>query len=192
MGSKKNQKNVQERSVIFAPFNSTANSDNRPSEDDPQYHPLFDSVDFQQLFVKHARRVIRFGAKCSDVNRQYEKNNNAELDNGIINECMLQQDHSSEFSIMEENKKRSLIIEDDKNEGSDVSNPKTFNLQLEMETETIATVAQKVESKQLFFSIINQISENSCFPRDFLLKQLYPEGIVPVGKYVTEKKRTGN
>ena len=72
---------MQDRSIIFCPFNS--NEENEELE-----HPLFDDIDFQTHFVKHSRKVIRFGAQCSDVNRQYEKNNNAELDNGIINACM--------------------------------------------------------------------------------------------------------
>lgn len=29
------------------------------------------------------RRVIKFAAKLQEVNRQYELNNNAELDNGV-------------------------------------------------------------------------------------------------------------
>ncbi len=31
------------------------------------------------------RQAIRFGAKVREINRQYEQNNNQELDNGVYN-----------------------------------------------------------------------------------------------------------
>ena len=34
------------------------------------------------------RKVIKFNAKCRDFNRQYEMNNNCDLDNGVYNKFM--------------------------------------------------------------------------------------------------------
>ncbi len=31
------------------------------------------------------KRVLKFNPKCKDVDRQYEQNNNADLDNGVYN-----------------------------------------------------------------------------------------------------------
>ena len=33
------------------------------------------------------KKVVKFGAKCRDLDRQYEQNNNDELDNGVYNQC---------------------------------------------------------------------------------------------------------
>jgi hypothetical protein len=33
------------------------------------------------------KRCLKFAHKCRDVDRQYEQNNNADLDNGVYNNC---------------------------------------------------------------------------------------------------------
>jgi hypothetical protein len=45
-----------------------------------------------------SRRAIRFNAKCRDFNRQYEMNNNCELDNGVYNKFMCSSRASINFS----------------------------------------------------------------------------------------------
>lgn len=63
-------KNNTEKSVILAPFNSTR-SDCRP----------FDIVKDKHLI----KGKIKFAARCRELDRQYEANNNADLDNGVYN-----------------------------------------------------------------------------------------------------------
>ena len=63
-------KNNTEKSVILAPFNSTR-SDCRP----------FDIVK-DRVVIKGK---IKFAARCRELDRQYEANNNADLDNGVYN-----------------------------------------------------------------------------------------------------------
>ena len=65
-------KNVSTKSVILAPFNSTR------THIDEDFH-LHDSI--QDMMID--KRVIKFAAKVKEVDRQYEANNNAELDNGV-------------------------------------------------------------------------------------------------------------
>ena len=65
-------KNVSTKSVILAPFNSTR------THIDENFHNR-DSI--QDLMID--KRVIKFDAKVKEVDRQYEANNNAELDNGV-------------------------------------------------------------------------------------------------------------
>ena len=33
------------------------------------------------------KKYLKFAPKCRDVDRQYEQNNNADLDNGVYNNC---------------------------------------------------------------------------------------------------------
>lgn len=65
-------KNVSTKSVILAPFNSTR------THIDEDFH-LKDSI--QDLMVD--KKVFKFAPKVKEVDRQYEANNNAELDNGV-------------------------------------------------------------------------------------------------------------
>jgi hypothetical protein len=68
-------KNVSEKSIILAPFNSTLTD--LPSD-------LCGSV--KELIVP--RKVLKFAARCKEIDRQYEKNNNCELDNGVYNKAV--------------------------------------------------------------------------------------------------------
>ena len=62
-------KNESSRSVILAPFNSTQKEDS--------------SCEFHESVLPS--RVVRFGSKVREIDRQYERNNNCELDNGVYN-----------------------------------------------------------------------------------------------------------
>jgi len=65
-------KNASTKSVILAPFNSTR------SNIDENFH-MRKSV--QELLID--KKNIKFAPKVKEVDRQYEANNNAELDNGV-------------------------------------------------------------------------------------------------------------
>lgn len=82
-------KNISTKSVILAPFNSTR------THIDENFH-LNDSI--QDLMVD--RKVIKFAAKVKEVDRQYEANNNAELDNGVYH----QDDEENAAAVAEEAK----------------------------------------------------------------------------------------
>jgi len=65
-------RNASEKSIILAPFNST----------------MSDVQKFLKSILKMApmeekKVVLKFAARCRDQDRQYEINNNAELDNGV-------------------------------------------------------------------------------------------------------------
>jgi len=59
--------NNTSRSVILAPFNSTLSDKDKTIE-----YPVFD------------KNLIVYSAKVREANRQYEYNNNGEVDNGIL------------------------------------------------------------------------------------------------------------
>jgi serine/threonine protein kinase len=65
-------KNASTKSIILAPFNSTVS-------DLPEQWP----EEVKRMIVP--KRVLKFAPKVKDLDRQYEHNNNADLDNGVYN-----------------------------------------------------------------------------------------------------------
>ena len=65
-------KNVSTRSIILAPFNSTK------SQIESQYDSIRDMI--------QPKNCIKFSAKVKEIDRQYELNNNADLDNGVYHQ----------------------------------------------------------------------------------------------------------
>ena len=73
--------------MVLAPFNSTRSHLEKDGDDDESaVHPPLE-ID-ENLIVD--RRVIKYAARVKDVNRQYEMNNNCELDNGVYNKFVKQ------------------------------------------------------------------------------------------------------
>jgi hypothetical protein len=64
-----------ERSYILAPFNSI--------------HSLNDTIEADE-FDLAPQNYFKFGLKVREINREYEQNNNADLDNGVINKALLE------------------------------------------------------------------------------------------------------
>lgn len=71
-------KNASTKSIILAPFNSTV------SDFDEEKEKCFQWPEEVRRMLVH-KKVLRFAPKCKDVDRQYEQNNNADLDNGVYN-----------------------------------------------------------------------------------------------------------
>ncbi len=67
-------KNIHSKSLILAPFNSSMTYDNI-KDNDYDYNN-------KSLIIKN--NVIKFSAKVKELNRNYELNNNGEIDNGIV------------------------------------------------------------------------------------------------------------
>lgn len=65
-------RNMSSKSVILAPFNSTLSD----------FSGFFRSM-LKMAKMEDKREVLKFAARCRDQDRQYEINNNAELDNGV-------------------------------------------------------------------------------------------------------------
>ena len=69
--------------MILAPFNSSISDFN-----EEEFKGMKGSLIIHRLFDKDTaledkREMIRFAARCRDQDRQYEINNNGELDNGV-------------------------------------------------------------------------------------------------------------
>ena len=65
-------RNASDKSLILAPFNSTM------SDVDAFFKSILDMAPMEDK-----KGVLKFAARCRDQDRQYEINNNAELDNGV-------------------------------------------------------------------------------------------------------------
>ena len=65
-------RNASEKSLILAPFNSTMSDVDQFFKSALAMAPMEDK-----------KEVLKFAARCRDQDRQYEINNNAELDNGV-------------------------------------------------------------------------------------------------------------
>lgn len=70
-------RNRTTKSVILAPFNSTL---------------THISEDYEEPKIVKKAKIIKFGVKVKDVDRQYEANNNCDLDNGVFNEFIQKTD----------------------------------------------------------------------------------------------------
>ena len=65
-------RNASEKSLILAPFNSTM------SDVDQFFRSILSMAPMEPK-----KDILKFAARCRDQDRQYEINNNAELDNGV-------------------------------------------------------------------------------------------------------------
>ena len=66
-------RNDTTKSLILAPFNSIVEDEDRKV------------IDESDLLDK--KKLIKFSPKVKELDRQYEKNNNGEVDNGVYNDC---------------------------------------------------------------------------------------------------------
>lgn len=77
-------KNCETKSIILAPFNSTKS--NLDQNGNCQNMPLSDSV----KALIESKRIIKFGPRVRDIDKQYEINNNADMDNGQFHQCVVE------------------------------------------------------------------------------------------------------
>eukprot|EP01022_Parablepharisma_sp_SALTPOND_P008062 TRINITY_DN135136_c0_g1_i1.p1 TRINITY_DN135136_c0_g1~~TRINITY_DN135136_c0_g1_i1.p1 ORF type:complete len:1066 (-),score=121.39 TRINITY_DN135136_c0_g1_i1:164-3244(-) len=75
-------RNNTTKSLILAPFNSVVSC-----EEDNQ-------AEVSETYEK--KKVIKFAAKVKEIDRQYEKNNNGEVDNGVYNKCAYSTERSEQ------------------------------------------------------------------------------------------------
>lgn len=93
-------KNNTSKSLILAPFNSSASEGSEDEED---------------LRIKEKGEMIRFGAKVKDIDRQYEKNNNGDVDNGVYNKFVCESSNDAsrrEVSSVESSESDSISYGD--------------------------------------------------------------------------------
>ena len=76
-------KNIKTKSFILAPFNTSKSNKENPEINTDSIH-IEEITDFNNPDLKILNGVIKYMAKVKDLNRNYELNNNQEIDNGIV------------------------------------------------------------------------------------------------------------
>ena len=79
-------KNVTSKSIILAPFNSTQSQIMEEGK-------LRESV---HKFILEKMIVLKFARRCREIDRQYEFNNNGELDNGVYHKFINNSDENDD------------------------------------------------------------------------------------------------
>ena len=74
-------RNNTTKSVILAPFNSIASNESLLEKEAEDALPK--------------RKLMKFAARVKEIDRQYEKNNNGDMDNGVFNKCAYSTQHSN-------------------------------------------------------------------------------------------------
>ena len=84
-------KNVHTKSFILAPFNTSMTDDENntfPKYNSNSFNNKLEKnkeiTDFNNPDLKILNGVIKYVAKVKDLNRNYELNNNQEIDNGVV------------------------------------------------------------------------------------------------------------
>ena len=75
-------KNHSSKSVILAPFNSTMSDGGTSGGSLEELNHLIEE------HMEDKQRVLRFAKKCREIDRQYEFNNNGQLDNGVYHKVV--------------------------------------------------------------------------------------------------------
>lgn len=96
-------RNRTTKSVILAPFNSTL---------------THMSSDYKDPVVIKKNKIMRFGVKVKDIDRQYEANNNWDLDNGVFNEFIQKTDSDEAANSVKDSISSLKRTEDSKLGGS--------------------------------------------------------------------------
>ena len=80
-------KNINTKSLILAPFNtSVSDEEENEYESDEEYYlnKKKNMIDINNPDLQILNGVIKFNGKVRDINRNYELNNNQEIDNGVV------------------------------------------------------------------------------------------------------------
>ena len=135
------------------------------------------------------KRVIKFNPKVKDIDRQYEQNNNADLDNGVYNnfandeeEQKNSQDGSNHSSSSQDSLKKSFreteLSSDDEKAEKQMEEARENKLKQQTELQEFENQLKMKYTKYeepveiLNHQIIEQIVKSGVYPRDYLLKVL--------------------
>jgi hypothetical protein len=59
---------------------------------------------FKMAAMENKKEILKFAARCRDQDRQYEINNNAELDNGVYHKFVYSSKDTNEEKVENNNK----------------------------------------------------------------------------------------
>lgn len=140
-------KNNSTRSLILAPFNSSVSD-------------IEEAKDYK---AKDKKEIIKFCAKVRDIDRQYEKNNNGEVDNGVYNKFMYDSEQPNESICSSQ----SVSIE---HFTSTIKQPK-ISPEMKSGSDADCTVKQNIGVKEIDEEVLNTI-ESFGYPKENVRKWL--------------------
>jgi hypothetical protein len=175
-------KNASTKSIILAPFNSTV-SEVQNLDDDGKEKPYQWPDEVRRLIVP--KRVLRFAPKVKDLDRQYEHNNNADLDNGVYNNIddpannREGEDEDEEDSLLGSFKQTELSSDDEHAEEEAVVRRQR---QREREESELIEFEKQIKMKYVRYQepvevidrdLVNLISnEGGLYPKEYLMRAL--------------------
>jgi hypothetical protein len=177
-------KNASTKSIILAPFNSTV-SEVEILDDLGQPKPYQWPEDVKKLIVP--KRILKFAPKVKDLDRQYEHNNNADLDNGVYNNigdendpaAQNQEDDNEDDSLKGSFKETELSSDDERAEEEAAERRER---QKEIEESELVEFEKQIKMKYVRYQepveiidrdLVYQIAtDGGIYPREYLHKAL--------------------
>lgn len=165
-------KNCSEKSIIYAPFNSSFTD-----FDEDQPHLFKWPEEVLELMQPKRSKIIKFSKRCRDLNREYEENNNADLDNGVYNAFVNEQEMEAERQQQEEmmlaakNEEKSklnnsMCSPDDPSKADDGSQPNiVLNLD-SLKNDPKANRADMLKIEEKGFGVMNSFNSSTDSEED--------------------------
>lgn len=121
-------------------------------------------------------KIIKFSKRCRDLNREYEENNNADLDNGVYNAFVNEQEMEAERQQQEEmmlaakneekNKLNNSMGSPEDNKQDDSSQPNiVLNLD-SLKNDPKANRADMLKIEEKGFGVMNSFNSSSDSEED--------------------------
>ena len=174
-------KNASTKSIILAPFNSTV-SEILAEDGKPYIWP----EEVRKLIVP--KKILKFAPKVKDLDRQYEHNNNADLDNGVYNNVGNEDENnpldgnnnSSSSDSLKGSFKETELSSDDEKAEIQVEEAARKRIKQQQESE-LQEFEKQIKLKYVRYQepveiidieLVTQISLQGVYPREYILRTL--------------------
>ena len=124
-------RNHTSKSNVLAPFNSSCSEVDEVEEND------------NSDIIESKKDIIKFDAKVRDADRQYEKNNNCDNDNGVYNKFVCDSSKSNVESISSYKSEFDSLLSDNE---ENVMKDKPFDETVDDKMEIIPEILKKLEN----------------------------------------------
>jgi hypothetical protein len=173
-------KNASTKSIILAPFNSTV-SEIQLFDEEGKEKPYQWPDEVRRLIVP--KRVLKFAPKVKDLDRQYEHNNNADLDNGVYNNIddpANNRDEEDEEDSLKGSFKDTELSSDDEHAEEEATQRR--QRQKEKEESELIEFEKQIKMKYVRYQepvevidreLVSKISiEGGVYPKEYLMRAL--------------------
>ena len=178
-------KNASTKSIILAPFNSTVSEVQQTlDEEGKDQRPYQWPEEVRRLIVP--KRILKFAPKVKDLDRQYEHNNNADLDNGVYNNIGNEDDPANNNNEEDEDDslkgsfKETELSSDDERAEEEAAERRLR--QREREESELLEFEKQIKMKYVRYqepqeiihpALVQQIADDGgLYPREYLMRAL--------------------